>query len=82
MAAKIRDARVAAAHEGVAELFVLIEYDNGGTSEVALDQMATAALMNSCAATDIEALRGQPWEKVRDALQVSYNRYQPTTKPG
>ena len=51
------------------------EYDNGGTSEVGLDQAATAALMTSCDADTLEDLLGQPWEKVRDALQVSYNRY-------
>ena len=81
MSASIKDARVAAAHEGVAELFVLIEYSNGGTTEVALDQAATSALMTSCKASCIDELRGQPWEKVRDALQVSYNRYQ-SWKPG
>ena len=75
MPAIIKDARVAAAHEGIAELFVLIEYDNGGTSEVGLDQVATSALMSSCDAQQLEDLLGQPWEKVRDALQVSYNRY-------
>ena len=73
--ARIRDARVAAAHEGVAELIVCIEYDNGGTSEVALDQMASHALLQSCDATTLEDIKGQPWDKVRDALQVSYNRY-------
>ncbi len=76
MAAVIKSARVAAAHEGVAELVVLIEYDNGGTTEVALDQMATAALMQSCQAEKIEDISGHTWDKVRDALQVSYNRYQ------
>lgn len=75
MAAIIKDARVAAAHEGIAELIVRIEYDNGGISEVALDQMATSALMQSCAAEDIEQVKGHSWDKVRDALQVSYNRY-------
>ena len=74
-AARIRDARVAAAHEGIAELIVCIEYDNGGTSEVALDQMASHALMASCGASTLEDIKGQPWEKVRDALQVSFNRY-------
>ena len=74
--ATIKDARVAAAHEGVAELVVSIEYDNGGTTEVALDQMATSALMKSCSAETIEDIKGHPWEKVRDALQISYNRYQ------
>ena len=72
----IRDVRVAAAHEGIAELVVSIEYENGGTAEVALDQMATSALMDSCNASSIEDIKGQSWNKVRDALQVSYNRYQ------
>ncbi|MDE0988246.1 MAG: hypothetical protein OSA83_03360 [Pseudomonadales bacterium] len=72
----IRDVRVAAAHEGIAELVVSIEYENGGTIEVALDQMATSALMDSCNASSIEDVKGQSWDKVRDALQVSYNRYQ------
>lgn len=76
MSAKIKDARVAAAHEGIAELVVEIEYDNGGTTEVALDQMATSALMRSCEAENIEDIKGHSWDKVRDALQVSYNRYQ------
>jgi len=76
VAAKIKDARVAAAHEGIAELIVKIEYDNGGISEVALDQMATSALLRSCDAENIEDIKGHSWDKVRDALQVSYNRYQ------
>ena len=67
---------MAAAHEGIAELVVSIEYQNGGTTEVALDQMATSALMDSCNASSIEDVKGQSWDKVRDALQVSYNRYQ------
>ena len=75
-AATIIDVRVAAAHEGIAELIVSIEYENGGTTEVALDQLATSALMDSCNAISIEDIKGQPWDKVRDALQVSYNRYQ------
>lgn len=76
MAAWIRDARVGAAHEGIAELIVTMEYDNGGTSEVTLDQMASTALLRACEANTIEDIKGQPWEKVRDALQVSWNRFQ------
>lgn len=72
----IKEVRVAAAHEGIAELIVQIEYANGGTTDVALDQMATSALMKACDAHAIEDVKGAPWEKVRDALQVSYNRYQ------
>ena len=74
--AVIKQVRVAAAHEGIAELVVQIEYANGGTTDVALDQMATSALMKSCDANTIDDIKGAPWEKVRDALQVSYNRYQ------
>lgn len=75
MSARIIEARVAAAHEGIAELIVRIEYDNGGTSEVALDQVASNALMTSCDAQSLDDICGHPWEKVRDALQVSYNRF-------
>ena len=78
--ARIRDARVAAAHEGIAELIVVIEYENGGTSEVALDQVASHALLESCGAETLEDIKGQPWNKVRDALQVSYNRCQQVHK--
>jgi len=74
--ARIKEVRVAAAHEGIAELVVLIEYANGGTTEVALDQMATSELMKSCNAASIDEVKGAPWQKVRDALQASYNRYQ------
>ncbi len=75
--ATIKDVRVAAAHEGVAELIVRVEYDNGGVTEVALDSMATAALMESCEAETVADLTGHSWDKVRDALQISYNRYKP-----
>ena len=73
----ISDARVAAAHEGVAELVVTLTHENGGCSEVALDQLATSALLASCDADSPEALIGAPWHKVRDALSVSYNRFNP-----
>ncbi|SVD23852.1 uncharacterized protein METZ01_LOCUS376706, partial [marine metagenome] len=57
--ARIKNARVAAAHEGIAELIVRMEYDNGGISEVSLDAMATAALMQSCNAGTVADLVGQ-----------------------
>lgn len=77
--ATISSARVAAAHDGVAELVVRIEYENGGASEVSLDPVAGAALMRSCAAETLDDLTGKSWEKVREALQISYNRYQKAT---
>ena len=72
----IIDVRIAAAHEDIAELVVSIAYENGGITEVALDQIATSALMDSCNASSIDDVKGQSWVKVRDALQISYNRYQ------
>ena len=73
--ATIVDARVAAAHEGVAELVVVLRHGNGGKSEVALDQLAAAALMEACNADEPAELAGHSWERVRDALGVSWNRY-------
>ena len=73
--AVIESARVTAAHEGIAELVVTLMHDNGGTSEVALDQMAADALLQSCAAETPEQLAGHSWSKVREALAVSWNRF-------
>jgi hypothetical protein len=73
--AVIANARVAAAHEGTAELVVAILYSNGGTSEIALDAMATEKLMQSCEASTLEDLNGHSWQKVQAALSASYNRY-------
>ena len=67
--------RIAAAHEGVAELVVTLKHGNGGTSEVALDQLAADALLKSCAVSAPEQLTGHSWSKVREALAVSWNRF-------
>ena len=74
--AHIHAVRIAAAHDGVAELVVTLRYGNGATADVTLDSVASAALMQSCRADKVEELTGQPWREVRDALAVSYNRYQ------
>ena len=74
--AVISAVRVAAAHGGEAELIVTLEHLNGGSSDVTLDAIAAAALLDACAATDPAALTGQSWERVRDALAVSWNRFQ------
>ena len=73
--AVIVDSRITAAHEGVAELVVTLQYNNGGQSEVALDHLATQALFDACQADNLEGLNGHNWEKVRDALSVSWNRF-------
>jgi hypothetical protein len=74
--AVIDSARLAAAHEGIAELVITLRHDNGGISEVALDHLSATALLASCDATVPEQLNGHSWEKVRDALGVSWNRFQ------
>jgi len=75
VAATIAKVRIAAAHEGDAELIVTVAYDGGGSSEVPLDRHASDALLRSCEASGLEELIGQSWQQVRDALSVSYNRY-------
>ena len=72
----ITNVRIAAAHEGTAELIVTLGFDQGGQSEVALDRHASEALLRSCNASSMEDLIGRSWEQVRDALSSSYNRYQ------
>ncbi len=75
--AVICDARVVAAHDGVAELVVTLRHDNGGRSQITLDETAAAALLQACNAAGPEALEGQSWTRVREALTVSWNRFQP-----
>lgn len=74
--ATISKVRLAAAHEGTAELIVTLQFDQGGQSEVALDRHASEALLHSCDAQSMDELIGQSWQQVRDALSTSYNRYQ------
>jgi len=73
--AKIANVRVAAAHEGDAQLIVTVAFEGGGNSEVPLDRHASEALLASCEANALDELIGQSWQQVRDALSVSYNRY-------
>jgi hypothetical protein len=72
---RIAKARLAAAHEGEAELIVTIRYDNGGKTDVPLDRHASNALLTACAAEGLEDLVGQDWRHVRDALKQSFNRF-------
>ncbi|MEZ5551149.1 MAG: hypothetical protein R3E82_09695 [Pseudomonadales bacterium] len=78
--ANIVRVRVAAAHDGSAELQVTLLYPNGGRTEVTLDEPAGRALMTACEAREVDDLIGQNWEKVKDALTASFNRFQ--TAPG
>ena len=80
--AVISAVRVAAAHDGVAELVVVLSHGNGGRSEVSLDEMAAAALFRACGASTASDLVGHGWEKVQEALGVSWNRYSNTQTGG
>ena len=73
--AHIQKVRIAAAHDGAAELVVSIVHGNGAVSEITLDGHAGALLMENCAAHDPEDLIGQPWTVVKQALSAAYNRY-------
>lgn len=73
--AVIEGARVAAAHEGHAELVVNIRHSNGGSSEITLGAVAADLLMQSCNATSLEQLNGQSWQKVQAALVASHHPY-------
>lgn len=73
--AVISRVQLAAAHDGDAELVVALLFENGGESLVALDECAARHLMESCGAENPDALVGHGWERVRDALDVSSNRF-------
>jgi hypothetical protein len=73
--AQIVAVRIAAAHEGDAELIVDIRYSNGGETQVALDHFTSQALFEACGASTADDLIGHGWSKVRDALEVAYNRF-------
>ena len=73
--AVISRVRLGAAHDGAAEMVLTLSYENGGETLVALDDHAAEHLMTVCAAKDVDDLLGQGWEKVRDALEASSNRF-------
>jgi hypothetical protein len=73
--AVISSVRIAAAHDGVAELVVTLRHGNGGESAVMLDEVAAAALFSACQADNANDLIGHSWEKVRQALNISWNRF-------
>lgn len=73
--AVIKHVQIAAAHDGVAELIVTLQFQNGGQSLVTLDEFAVHQLMKTTGASAPEELTGTPWEHVRDALAASSERY-------
>ncbi|WP_225206428.1 hypothetical protein [Novosphingobium huizhouense] len=73
--ATISEVRIAAAHDGDAELVVVLTFANGGKSQVTLDEYATRSLMAAANADHADQLVGLGWDKVRDALIASSNRF-------
>ncbi|MBZ6379824.1 hypothetical protein B5C34_13425 [Pacificimonas flava] len=73
--AVIREIEIAAAHDGVAELIVTLEFDNGGRSLVTLDEVAAGKLLELHGTDDPAELPGTSWTYVRDALAASSGRY-------
>jgi hypothetical protein len=73
--AVITRVQLGAAHDGAAELVLTLRFDGGGETLVPLDHVAAGNLMTACGATQADALVGQSWERVRDALTTSSNRF-------
>lgn len=71
----ISGVRIAAGHDGAAELIVTLRHGNGGLSDVTLDELGAAALFEACGGRTPDDLIGHGWEKVQHALAVSWNRF-------
>ena len=74
--AVIKSVRVAAAHEGIAELIETLQYQNGGVTDMVLDRHAVHYLFEACETSSPEDLIGQSWTLVKEAIEVSYRRLQ------
>lgn len=73
--AVIDEVRLAAAHDGEAELVVMLRFPNGGRARVPLDDVAARHLFDACGASEPDALLGRSWEPVRDALAAASARF-------
>ena len=73
--AVISRVRLGASHDGAAELVLTLRFEGGGETLVALGEEAAGCLITACGAQDADALLGQGWERVRDALETSSNRF-------
>jgi hypothetical protein len=73
--AVISEVRIAAAHDGEAELVVTLTFGNGGQSQVTLDEFAARTLLAISNASSADQLIGVGWDRVRDALIASSSRF-------
>jgi hypothetical protein len=65
----IADAVVAPGHDGQAVLVVRVRHENGAVDTVTLEADQARKLLEECAAESAEQLRGQPWQRLRTALE-------------
>jgi len=65
----IEHAEIAPGHDGQAELFLAIRYENGALGNVTLNAKCADKLMRDCNAESIAALAGQPWQKILNVLK-------------
>ncbi len=66
--ALIVDAQICAGHDGKAELFVRLRFENGAVGSVTLDGDVGFALMRACGAEEISHLAGHSWRKILEGL--------------
>lgn len=65
---EIAEAVIAAGHDGSAELVLWIRHPGGHMDSLTLDAECAARLMADCDVSSIEALPGQPWERLLRVL--------------
>ena len=66
--AVIIGAEIGAGHDGNAELFLRLRYENGVEGSVTLDRAVGFALMRACGVEDIAQLAGHSWRKILEGL--------------
>ena len=55
---------IAAGHDGTAEMVVQVQYENGVTAPVVLDQETGLELMRACDVTSLAGLIGRSWREI------------------
>jgi hypothetical protein len=66
----IEGAVVAPGHDGQAVLVVRVRHENGAIGTVTLDADQARRLLDCCAASSLDALRGQPWQRLLHVLEA------------
>ncbi len=67
-AATIDDVEIVAGHDARAEVVIHLRYPNGGRSQVRLDEEAAQYVLDQAGITEMDELRGRPWDILKPAL--------------